>query len=281
MHHVSVIRAEASVASLQDLRDAVGAVEFPELDGARSFRVTAHVGPDSSFEREEAAGATGAALQRGHGTPVDLEDFAVHVRLDLQGERMILSRQLTEMSLGKRLRRARNLRVSLKPTVAAAMVRLAGAHRGEGSLLDPTCGVGTIPIEARSVNPLLAVHASDWDASTVEVARRTVLNHDLEIEVRHCDARSLRAGWDRRFGAIISNPPHGVRLARGVRLSSFYESLVASFLDALEEGGRLVVITPRRKAMDQALSGLPLRLVAEHVVEAGGLQPRISVLEAA
>ncbi|RMF71539.1 MAG: methyltransferase domain-containing protein, partial [Acidobacteria bacterium] len=213
------------------------------------------------------------------GTPVDLEGFEINVRVDLIGDKLLVGIQRTRESLARRIRRARPLRTSLKPTIAAAMVRLARCHRGARSLLDPMCGTGTIPIEAREANPELLVAASDWDEETVATARATIARHGLEIEVRRLDVREAAAGWGRPFDAVVTDPPYGLRQGRRVRLGALYTFVLRGCLDALADDGRLVVICPRRKAFEGAVRRLPLTVVHERVVETGGLFPRIWVLE--
>ncbi len=279
VHHVTELRALARAASLDDVRRVVAAVEIPELERARSFRAsTTRVG-EHPFSSQQIAGAAGAALQRRWGTPVDLEHFEINVRVDLVGDELLVGIQRTRESLGKRIRRARTLRTSLKPTIAAAMVRLARAHRGAGSLLDPLCGTGTIAIEAASINPALTVAASDWDEQTVACARETIAGHGLGIEVRRLDVREISAGWGRRFDAIVTDPPYGLRQGRRVRLGALYTFVLRGCLDALADRGRMVVICPRRRAFEGAIRRLPLTVVHERVVETGGLYPRIWALE--
>lgn len=278
IHHVAVVRAEADIASLGDARRAAAACEVPELADARSFRVTAHRRGDHPFRSAELAGAVGAGLLQRHATPVDLEDFAVEVRADLQDSVLVLSVQLTRLPLSKRLRRGRALRASLKPTLAAAMVRLAGAHRGPGTFLDPTCGAGTLPVEAKEVNPELVACASDWDEDTVAAARRTARNHGVEVDLRLGDARRLTECWDRRFTHVALNPPYGHRVGRRLSLTSFHGALLRSILQVVGGDARVVVITPRRTSFLRAVGELPFDRLKEVGVEAGGLRPSIHVL---
>ncbi len=273
VHDVAALHVDARVASLQDLRDALTVVELPELAAADSFRVTARASGRQSFSHREAAGAAGAVLQRRHGTAVNLEQPDLVLRLDLVDDRVLLSSQLNREPLSKRVRRGRSLRGSLRPTLAAAMLRLGDAHRGGGSLLDPTCGSGTILVEAAVMNPELELFASDWDAPTLEVARGTFANHEVKADLRQVDARELASAWGRRFDLVLSNPPFGIRLGRRVSLTELYSALARSFLEVLEPAGRLVVVTPRRKALARALAGLPVTIVDERPVEAGGLTP--------
>lgn len=278
VHHVLELRAEGVVAALEPIADAVGAADFSELAGAPSFRVRSKRVGDHGFRSGDIERAAGAVLHRRYGTPVDLEGFAVEVRVDLHGERLFAGIGRTRTSLGRRILRDRNLRSALKPTVAAAMLRLAGAHRGAGRLIDPMCGTGTIPIEAKRVNPALEVTASDWDAATVASARRTVARHDLAIEVREADARTLAAAHPMGFDYIVTDPPYGVRQARHTSRTRLYASLLAAFEGALAESGRVVLVVLKYAAFLGALERCGLTVVHERRVELGTIAPRIVVL---
>jgi len=279
IHHVVEIRGGGRASSLGDVERVVAETEIPELEHARSFRVTTeHVG-SLDVARMKIQGVSGAALVRRYGTSVDLEGFEVNVRVDLHGSHVVVGVQRTRESLGKRLRRARVIRSSLKPTVAAAMIRLAGAHEGGGRLIDPLCGTGTIPIEAAEINPRLEVQACDWDTETVDTARATVSNHGLEIDVRLGDARALDEIYTRRFDYIVTDPPYGVRLGRRTDIRALYAALLEAFERSLVDAGRLVLIVVKFRAFLRALAPTGFEIVDERLVDVGGLHPRIFVLD--
>jgi len=281
IHHVIEIRGEAEVVTLDDVRRAVDDVELAELAAARSFRVTTEHACGGDLARRELQGAAGAVIQRRYGTPVDLEGFEVNVRVELFGTQLVVGLQRTTRSLGKRLRRSRELRTGIKPTVAAAMIRLAGAHEGRGRLIDPLCGAGTIPIEARRINPELAVVACDWDEETVATARGTAENAGVELEVRQVDARELRAAYAGPFDYIVTDPPYGVRLGKRSSLRRLYPALLRSFEQALADSGRIVLVALKLHAFRTALDETSLRVVCQRRFCAGQLAPHIFVLERA
>ena len=264
---------EVPADDLGCFRAAVGSLELPELETTSGFRVTAHAAPGAGLGLQEAAQAAGGVLHDRHGTPVRLRDFDLEVRLDLGAERALVSVELHREPLDRRMKRARNLRSALKPTLAAGLIRLAGAHRDGGSLLDPTCGSGTIAVEAKSGNPSLGVCASDWDEATTDVARGTLRNHGLEVDVRRADARELWPAWERRFDSIVCNPPYGVKVGRGARIDLLYASMLSSMVEVLEPGGRIVILTPRRRALERAACGAGLEVLEALPVQAGELQP--------
>jgi putative N6-adenine-specific DNA methylase/tRNA (guanine6-N2)-methyltransferase len=278
IHHVVEIRGEFDAESLDDVRHHVADVPFPELATARSFRASSTRLGEHGFGSTDLARAGGGVLNDRYGTTVDLEHHEVNARVDLYGNRLVVGLQLTRDSLGKRIERAKALRTSLKPTVAVAMLRLAGAQNGAGRLIDPMCGTGTIPIEARRINPQLELFASDWDEQTVTVARDTFRNHDATIDLRVCDARSLPRLHPGPFDFIVTDPPYGVRQAKRMDLTAMYGSILPSMAGVLADTGRIVLLVVKRRAFLRALDGGPLRIVHERLIDIGGLHPRIYVL---
>jgi 23S rRNA G2445 N2-methylase RlmL len=278
VHHVTALRGEAEARTLTELEQCIASFDFPELTDAASFRVTGERRGDHGFNRVDIQRTAGAVLHRRYGTPVDLDDYEVDVRVRLFGDRLFAGSQVTRGSLGNRIRRGGTLRSALKPTVAAAMLRLLGAHEGPGRLLDPMCGMGTIPIEAARINPQLEIAASDWDSTTVELARRTLANHELDIALREADARSLDAVYPQRFDYIATDPPYGVRQARRISRSRFYGSLLHSFEKVLAQSGRIALVILKYHSFTSALGRSAFEIAHERRIELGNIAPRIVVL---
>ena len=278
IHEIIEIRHEARAVGLDEIEAGLADVEFPELDAADSFRVTTERTGNHEFRSTDVQRVAGAAVFRRYGTRVDLERFDVNLRVDLYGDHLVAGIERTRGSLGNRIRRSKALRSSLKPTVAVAMLRLVGAHRGAGLLVDPMCGTGTIPIEARGINPALEVRASDWDDETVEVARDTIANHALEIPVERLDARNLGEAHPGSFDYIVSDPPYGVRQARRTSMVHLYESILPSFERALKPAGSIALVVVKYRSFLKALESTGLEITHERQIDLGGLRPRILVL---
>lgn len=278
VQHLIELRGTARGGALDDVKALVSAAEFPELAAARSFRVTAERHGDHEFNRVDVQRAAGGILHRRYGTSVDLEEFELEVHVHVSGPHLFAGIRRTPHSLDRRIRRAANLRSALKPTVAAAMLRLVGAHRGEGRLLDPMCGTATIPVEAKRVNPRLEVAASDWDPPTLEIARGTVANHELEIDVRQVDARALAASYPGRFHYIVTDLPYGVRQAKHAGRAALYSDLLASFREVLGDAGRIAVVVLKRRTFMAAVEKAGLDVEHEQVVQLGTITPRIVLL---
>lgn len=198
----------------------------------------------------------------------------------------------------------------LRETLAAAML-LGSGWKGDSPLLDPLCGSGTIPIEgamiARRMAPGRArsfaferwpeidagswtrlrdesrarelaqspvpIRGSDRDAGAVESARanavRAGVAEDARFEVAPISAVRPEPSWPR--GAIVSNPPYGVRVGETRALRDLYAALGSVSRDRFE-GWRLAVLSASPELEAQigvdleerfrtTNGGIPVRLV--------------------
>jgi 23S rRNA G2445 N2-methylase RlmL len=256
---------------------------------ARSLPVTQYIGPQQAiavrakrhgehdFTSPDVEREVGAALvdeyraQCGERPPVDLEDPTVLVRVFVRHERVVFAIDATgQHSLHRRAYREYEHDAALRPTVAAAMVRLADPESGD-RLVDPLCGSGTIPIEAAlshrnaPVRPTQEPAASDLifldDAPEDGPAERQM---DTDIVGRDSDegcvagarrnARAAGMADETTFVAadattdpidadmIVSDLPFGIRTA-----SEGLHALYSGFFEILSKTDwkRLVLLTAR------------------------------------
>ncbi len=278
VHDVIEVRAEGRVDDLDDIGEVTAAARIPELAEAPSFRVTASGSRVAEFRSGEIARAAGAVLFRRHRTPVNLERPDLDIRVDVVDRRCVVGLPCNTAPLSKRIRRSRALRSALMPTIAAGMLRMVGAHRGGGALIDPMCGAGTIPIEAVACNAGLDVSAADWDEETTRVARATLVNHALDLPVTRLDARELGTLHPGAFDFIVTDPPYGVRQGTRTPLSRLYAGLLASFREALRPGGRLAIVVVKHRTFAGAAEAGGWSVQQRRAVASGGLDLHVFVL---
>ena len=271
--------ASGNAQELSSMRAAIAQLEIPELYQAASFRVSATV-RRSELDRNEAAGTAGGALQERHRCAVDLTGFEVELCLMIDGSSWMLGLPTDRVDRTKRVLRPLALRTALRPTVAAALIQLAGANQGAGRLVDPLCGAATIPIEARRWNPLLTVDAFDWDEATLNVARKTLEANKVDsVELQLLDARELGRRFPQRYDYIITDPPYGVRQARRGGVAKLYRGLLDSFAVALKPTGRVALIVVKRETLQQAAEASGWKLVREVELELGAMQATLILLQ--
>jgi tRNA (guanine6-N2)-methyltransferase len=266
-----LLAAPLSVATPEDLDRALsGGADFPAVldavaalrppDGTFSVTVTAARSPlgGGAAVAEVAAGAVarrlGWSVRQRERAPVDLRVF-------LDGRSALLGVRLFDAPLSQRAYRTVDLMGSLRPTVAAAMVRLAGAD-GPREVWDPFCGSGTVLAESAAAGH--RVSGTDLDPAAVAAARANLaaIDERLATRVEPGDSASL-ATWRRHGDAdtVLTNMPWGKQVA--VRdAARLYDVLGAGLAGVLARGGRAGVLTVepdrlvaavRRAAPDRAM----------------------------
>jgi hypothetical protein len=194
-------------------------------------------------------GADVAATVR---SPVDL-------RLQADGEVMHVATSLGGRPPGKRADDTAPRRGALRPTVAAAMVRMALAARPQdapATLYDPFAGTGTIVAEAWRMG--LPVFASDVDPGAVEATRERLarlaaaglarrrradalddaaLSHRIFVH-DVCEGAAARV----RAGLVVGNIPWGKQVAIPSR-SDLFDGTAAVAREAVAQGGVAMLLT--------------------------------------
>src|SRR5262245_58695828 len=115
---------------------------------------------------------------------------------------------------------------SLRPTIAAAMVRLTGAGPGD-VVLDPMCGAGTIVAELIELSKLRkAGHINVWGGDREMSMLRAAASN------LHRVGPALLVNWEatrlplpaERVDRIVSNPPFGKQLASPEEIGPLYRA---------------------------------------------------------
>lgn len=249
--------------------------------GAGSFRVTTKRHGEHGFSSLDVQRCAGAGLIDRFGNAVDLINFDTQVRVDVWQDVCIVGRQWTRERLSKRPWQLEKSRASLRANVAHAMWRLSGLE--EGVVLDPFCGGGTIPIEAACYRPGLRIVASDHSSDAIVRATRNMAAAGVgdriiltQADVRHLDQAHAAASFD----GIVTNPPFGIRVGKGMDFHAFYRTFLHSAAHLLKPGGRLVFLAWKRGAVVKANQEKRyFKRVHVRVIETGGIYPRLYVME--
>lgn len=234
--------------------------EVGPLERAMTFRVIARVLQERSFQRTELRRQLTDAIQRDRpawrvADPADLEVWIseyVHGRF-VAGLRLSDVRMRQGGSGGRVAERPG----ALRPTVANAMVRLAGAPGS--TLLDPCCGAGTILGEAQRAG--WDAVGFDIDPEAVELARQNVPS----AEIRSGDVRHLELA-DRSVAACVSNLPFGQQYAVQGTMHDWLRAATGEMCRVTRSGGTVVLLAPEmpRRGLDPGLEPrerYPIRLL--------------------
>lgn len=274
--------------SLEDLAAEIAALPLTWMESAASFRARCSRAGEHPFHSPDVERAVGTALQARFGTAVDLEHHEVNVRVDITGSRCLCGYQLTgRKGLDRRYQWEYHPRVTLRTTVAYAMLRLAGFVEQPGDIHDPFCGSGTILLEAAACaedsGSAARVSGSDWSQRAVAGCRRNLRAADRaeRVPVEQGDARELAARLGpRSMDYIVTNPPFGIRLAHGTDLGALYRGFLGQAAAVLRPGGTLALLVAKRRGRFNRIveSFDEFRLEHVRVIEIGGVYPGLFVL---
>ncbi len=268
---------------------------------ARACRLY-HTGAIEDCVRDalQRAGQRNAAPSQDHRGPV--------ATLDLRGtgNRWSIALDTTGRGLHRRSYRLRTAKAPLRENLAAALLFAAG-WTGDGPLLDPACGAGTIAIEAALLarrrasglarsflfEHLPGFDADRWQALLTEAQAADSADRCPSIEATDAAAGAVRATKDnakrarvldvvriqRRTiedtptadgpGTVICNPPFGLRVGGGDDLPARWAGWGATLRER-RPGWRLLLLAPGR-ALAQAAGaqGKPLIRFSHGGVDVG------------
>lgn len=289
IHHILRMVDEFDLPTadpLAAIRARLSTLAIPELEPeGTSFRVTSERSGTHDFTSIEVQRAAGAGILDRCTRPVRMKGHDVEVRCDVRVDRVKVAVQHTRRSLTQRHIRPFRPRTALKANVAHAMLRLArpADQPPPTALLDPCCGSGTLLLEARALWPEALLAGSDTSQMCVDGAKHNV---DAEgpgavVHTRVGDARLLDRVWEgQRFDTVVANLPFGMRLGERINPYWFAVDLLGALARAMDEGGRVVLLTTQRRTLNNAVKqGGHFRVRFVRVIEMGGVHPGMFLLE--
>jgi tRNA (guanine6-N2)-methyltransferase len=218
----------------------------PKPKGKPSFWIVSQMSGRHVYRRVDVR----EALERGlvghipDSWRAEEENASVEVWITIQDTQAVCGLRLSDRTMRHRTYKFEHRPASLRPSVAAAMVRLAGVGPGM-TVVDPMCGAGTllaeqIDLARRRKAGFVTILGGDIDKSAVQASAVNLRRLGSPLLARW-DARRLplaEAGVDR----VISNPPFGVQLGEPEELGPLYQAMVAEYDRVLRSGGRAVLL---------------------------------------
>jgi len=223
------------------------------LDGTFSVTVSAaHVPYGTSRTIEEAmASAISARYEWRHR---QLQRAPVDIRVFIDGRWALVGVRLFDEPLSRRAYRVASLHGALRPTVAAALVRIASRVSGRPRIWDPFCGSGTILCEAAGQR--YEVWGTDIDPDAVEASSKNLaaVNPEYWTRIESADSTSPRT-WKKHQSAtaVVTNLPWGKQVAITSK-QALYDSVGAGVAELVRRGGTSVLLTTEPKLIQQRLT---------------------------
>ncbi len=225
----------------------------PKTKGRPTYHLVCQMQGEHGYRRSDARDALvrGLAGKIPPGWQPADENAWLEVWLTIHGRTAVCGLRLSDRTMRHRTYKEEHVLASLRPTVAAAMVRLAGVGPGM-TVLDPMCGAGTILAETielarRRKGGRVEVVGGDIDPNAVFVTSQN-LERVGPATLARWDARRLplpAASVDR----IVSNPPFGKQLASPDEVAPLYAAAAAEWDRVLRPGGRAVVLVSEQDAL--------------------------------
>ncbi|HET8842991.1 MAG TPA: methyltransferase [Ktedonobacteraceae bacterium] len=195
----------------------------------------------------------------------------LNIRVFLEHETAYVGVRISKVALHDRWYQRVHLPGALKPSVAAALVLLAGTTP-TSTVLDPCCGSGTILIEAALQGA--SICGGDKNPLAIAAARTNLATAGVSAVIQQWDATLLPLA-NVRINCIITNLPWGRQVRIQEELSSFYQRIFTGMRQILAPGGSIVILTNAPEEID------PLDLSYEERIDISlfGQRPTILVFK--
>lgn len=254
----------------------------PKTKGRPTYHLVCQMQGEHGFRRADARAAfiEGLSGKIPHGWHYSNENAWLEIWLTIYSKTAVCGVRLSDRTMRHRTYKLDHVQASLRPTVAAAMVRLAGIGP-EMTVLDPFCGAGTILAEAldvaekRSRGGKIRVIGGDIDPNAVFVTSQN-LQQVGRADLARWDATHLpleTASVDR----IVSNPPFGKQLSSIEQIGPLYEAAGAEMDRVLKPGGRAVLLAMEIEGLKRVLQGYGWQQVRQTRVRLLGLPAILTV----
>ncbi len=163
-------------------------------------------------------------------------DADLNLRVFIEHDVALVGLRIGQSPLHRRPYKQFHMLGALKPTVAHAMIGMAGGR----SLVDPFCGSGTIAIEATQAG--ITSYGGDINQDTLVGALENNRATDKQISFLHWDAQQLPLS-DASIDCVVSNLPWGRQVQVDTALATLYQQAFAEMQRIVVPGGKIVLLT--------------------------------------
>lgn len=235
-----------SIDAVHEAVDLIGSVR--SLDDTVS--VTASRYKNDQIDKEEIKTTLGHRLATEFSSEFTERDHSnLDIRVHVEKQNVIESVRLTQKPLYYRGYKQHSREGSLKPSIAAALVRLTDPDRG-AKLVDNFCGVGTILCEGALQG--LEPHGGDINEEAVRYAEAHLrsLSRKWVRNVNVLDATSSKLPDD-YFDLAVSNIPWGEQL--DLNAVELYSQAIPEYARIVKGDGSIVILGPKPDLVEKHL----------------------------
>ena len=253
----------------------------PKTRGKPTFHLVCQMQGEHGYKRYDARDALIEGLRKKIPSAWILHDENawLEIWLTIRSKTAVCGVRLSDRTMRHRTYKTDHVLASLRPTAAAAMVRLAGIAPGM-TVLDPMCGAGTILAETIELcnqrkTPMVTLVGGDLDPNAVFVTSQN-LEHVGRAQLARWDVRRLPLADD-SVDRIISNPPFGKQLLTPQDVVPLYAQMAQQFDRVMRAGGRAVLLVAEYDPLREALRAVRWKPVRQYRVRVQGQPAVLSV----
>ncbi len=259
-------------------------LRWAQFSGPPTYRVISRKYGQHQYRRKDLESAVLHGLRSRYPRWKPVADGGqVEVWANLLGSRLLVGLRLSDRSMRHRYTKRVELPASLRPSMAAAMVRLTDPQPDD-IFLDPMCGSGTILLERIHAGPYEKILGGDINEKHIEATlqnlpgRRKGRKSD-RIVVRHWDARKLPLS-DGGVNKVTTNLPFGKQVGAKPELEVLYGALFAELARVVTPDGRIVLLSSEYELIKQQMRHVPeLEILSGYSVATLGVWGRIYVVK--
>ncbi len=246
-----------------------------------TFRtITRVVSSSQPYRRSDVTRAVSRAVKsRGRQQWKSVESGEdVEIWANLLGRELLVGLRLSDETMRHRDYQKVHLPASLRPSLAAAMIRLTGPGDND-VFLDPMCGTGTLLIERGIAGRHQLLIGGDIDQASLNAARENVGPRHKPRDLLLWDARRMPLA-DASVDRVASNLPFGKQLGRPRELPALYSDLARELARVMRPGGRAVLLASAVAQLRAALQDVPgLGIGRRYPINILGQNATIQVVE--
>lgn len=242
-----------------------------------TFHVVAQMTGQRQFRRQEVRDAVlgGVHSRWPRWKPVH-DDAHMEIWASVIGEWALMGIRLSNRTMRHRTYKTEHRPASLRPSLAAAMVRLTRPQPTD-CFCDPMCGAGTILAERAQVGPCRALLGGDVELSALRAARANLGRH-ARCTLHRWDARTFPVR-PRSLDVVVCNLPFGKKTGSREENPALYGGFFLELTRVLRPGGRAVLLSSEKDLMSWLIGAYPaLRRDREIPVGLLGQAARVYVL---
>jgi predicted RNA methylase len=172
--------------------------------------------------------------------------------------------------------RKRDVPAASHPTIAAALVRVAGL-REDDVVWDPFVGSAAELCERALAGPYMRLIGSDHDPAALAAARENLTAAGVADAVLvKGDALSFVPAGPRPT-LVVTNPPMGRRVLRGTDLGAFFDRFLENVARVLAPGGRFAWVSPLPGRALATAERLGLTASLREDIDMGGFEAQLQL----